>query len=141
MKILLVFSFIISYSLVFSQHQIKGKWLNESKTQIVEIAEVNGVFFGKLVWMQDSLDTYGEYKRDVMNGNAKWRSRKLLGIKVLDKFKWDGNKWDGGEIYNPESGSTYNSVIRLSDNGTLLVKGYWWFLGFLGKTKEWIRVK
>ena len=96
---------------------------------------------GKIVWMQDSLDEYDSPRRDVMNNDAKLRSRKLIGTNILSDYKFDksDNEWESGRIYNFENGNTYRGRMWINSAGELRVRGHWWILWFLSRTKSWTR--
>ncbi|MBP9152876.1 MAG: DUF2147 domain-containing protein [Flavobacteriales bacterium] len=119
---------------------ILGRWMNEKKETIIEIYEENDIYHGRVVWLKDSLDVFGDKLRDVLNSNTKLRSRKVLGTKMLDGFVWDGtDSWRKGQIYFYHSGNEYNGKIMVSPQGELKLKGYYSFLFFLGKTQTWTR--
>jgi uncharacterized protein (DUF2147 family) len=64
-----------------------------------------------------------------------------LGMILLQNLVFDGkNEWENGDIYDPNSGSTYRSKVKLLDAQTLHVRGY---IGIplFGKTMVFSREK
>jgi uncharacterized protein (DUF2147 family) len=118
---------------------ILGTWYTEENKAQIEIYEENGVYSGKIVWLKEPLNEQGKPKTDKENSNKALRSRPIIGMNLLQGFKFNGSKWEGGEIYDPENGKTYSSVIKL-DGKKLEVRG---FVGasFFGKTVVWNREK
>jgi uncharacterized protein (DUF2147 family) len=52
----------------------------------------------------------------------------------------DGDRWDGGTILDPRTGSVYHCRIHLGPDGqTLVVRG---FIGFslIGRSQTWQRM-
>lgn len=148
MKRIFLVHFLLAFSVLTwaktqgSKERIFGYWTNENQDIIIHIFESSGhLLQGKIVWMKDSLDDFGNYKLDVQNADSKLRSQKLLGAIILKNYKYDtANKiWRSGKIYNFETGNTYRSKLWVNENGALSVKGYWWFFSFLGKTKTWVK--
>ncbi|MCS6819221.1 MAG: DUF2147 domain-containing protein [Chitinophagales bacterium] len=150
MQKFLRFLFIIHFGLNFAiaqsnnadKSKITGFWINDKKDIIIHIYEDSkGLFHGKVVWLLDSLDEYGTPRRDVMNNDARLRSRKLIGINILSDYKFDRNdrEWDDGRIYNFDNGNTYRGKMWIHEDGTLRVRGHWWILWFLSRTKTWTR--
>ncbi len=125
-----------------SADAIEGYWLTEEGDYVVNIYEHEGKYFGKVVWLNDSLDMYGEPLRDVMNDIPHRRTKLVVGLDVLLGFKYDGNGyWRSGTIYNFKTGNVYNAKMTIGKDGKLQLTGYYGFLWFLGNTKEWTRVK
>lgn len=121
---------------------VEGYWLNEEGDYIVRIYEKEGKYYGKVVWLKDSLDMYGEPLRDVLNDLPHRRTKFVIGLDLLLGFKYDGhNYWRSGTIYNYKTGNVYNAKMTIDAKGTLKLTGYYGFLWFLGNTKEWTRVK
>jgi uncharacterized protein (DUF2147 family) len=134
LKIVLFISFIVSYSHSYCQipqksEKIIGTWLSEEKDLKVEIFKKGGQFFGKVVWfICDPKTPNMEDFKDTENPNPKFRNRPWLGMQVVDNLTFNGtDTWEKGSIYDPNSGRTYNSVVRLKDINTLIVRGYWGF--------------
>jgi len=124
---------------VFAQDEILGYWMDQDKARIIEIYQANNRFHGRIVWLKDSLDVFGQPLRDVMNNNPKLRSRKVIGLNMLTNYRWDDDVWRKGDIYNYRSGNDYSGKIRINENGDLRLKGYYSLLWFLGRTKTWER--
>lgn len=119
---------------------ILGRWMDEAKETIIEIYEENDMYHAKVVWVRDSLDVFGDKRRDVLNSNTALRSRKVVGTKMLIGFVWDGEaSWRKGQIYFYQTGNEYNGKISVSETGQLKLKGYYSILFFLGKTQTWTR--
>jgi uncharacterized protein (DUF2147 family) len=77
---------------------------------------------------------------DVKNPSKELQSRPLVGIEVLDGFTYKGNGlWVNGEIYDPRTGSTYNSQMTLTDKSKLNIRAFFG-LSILGKTETWTKV-
>ena len=104
----------------------------------------NGKYYGEIIWLKVPKYPDGKEKVDRLNPDEKLSTRKLIGLKLLNDFKYDAseNEWNGGTIYNPSSGKTYNSFIQLDGPDKLKIRGYigaaW--MG-LGKTVHWTKLK
>ena len=125
----------------FAQEQILGYWIDADRERIIEVYEVNGRFNGRIVWLKDSLDMFGQPLRDVMNDDPKLRSRKVIGLDMLTDYRWDDDVWRKGDIYNYRTGNDYSGKMRINEEGDLRLKGYYSLLWFLGRTKTWKRIK
>ena len=62
-------------------------------------------------------------------------------MNLLKDLVFDGkNEWVNGDIYDPNSGSTYRSKVKLLNAQTLHVRGYFG-IPLLGKTMVFSREK
>jgi uncharacterized protein (DUF2147 family) len=150
MKILLFISFLIVnihkdtkvYKIAndASSDKIIGKWLSEERDLKVEIFKKNDHYFGKVVWFfclpeTPNMDDF----KDTENPDPKLRNRKWLGMEVVENLIFNNkDAWGNGTIYDPNSGRKYNSVVRLKDANTLIVRGYWG-IELFGKNLEFHR--
>ena len=84
----------------------------------------------------------GQAKTDLKNDDKSLRTRPILGMTLLTGLKLKGeNKWDGGKIYDAESGNTYACQATLEEGGdTLKMKGYIGF-SWIGRSTTWTRGK
>ena len=113
----------------------------KEKSQIRIYKASNGKYEGEIVWLKEPRYADGKEKMDKNNPEDKLKSRKVVGMKMLKDFTFDAkaDEWAGGSIYNPTSGKTYNSFMKMEGN-KLQVRGFvgksW--MG-LGKTATWTR--
>lgn len=120
--------------------KIVGLWEVGSGKARVLITKYGDKFGGKIVWLKEPTYADGTKKVDKNNPDEAKRTKPLLGYNNLLGFSYKGESdYDGGTIYDPENGSTYNCVISLEDNNTLQVRG---FIGvqLFGRTDTWKRV-
>lgn len=121
---------------------IFGRWA--SNNSILEIGETDGVLHATIVSILDPLYKEGEdgpvgtTRVDLHNPDTALRSRPLIGMNLLDGYRYKDGKWQGS-LYDPESGKTYKSQITLAADGTLQMRGY---IGvpMLGRTAVWAPV-
>ena len=127
---------------------ILGKWWNEEKDAQIEVYSCQGLYCGKIIWLQeanypanDPKGMGGKTKVDRENPDSSQRDRPLLGMNLVWGFAFAGeNLWEGGFIYNPRDGKTYKCKLTLQTPDQLKVRG---FIGIslIGKTNIWTRVK
>ena len=118
---------------------ILGEWYTaENKTVVKIYKNKSDYYFGKIIWMKNPNEENGKAKLDKENPDPKLRSTPLMGLLLLKSFKFDGEKWIGGTIYDPENGKTYKCTMKLTDRNTLDVRGY---IGVsaIGRTTVWKR--
>jgi len=114
--------------------EISGTWFtkgNEAKIGISDCGD--GTPCGELVWFKVA---EGGITTDALNPDPALRTRSLYGSEVFWGFKKKKNKWNGGRIYDAQSGKTYKSKIELKDDGTLKVKGC---VGPICQSQIWVR--
>jgi uncharacterized protein (DUF2147 family) len=69
------------------------------------------------------------------------KDRPLMGLQILWGFTWDGARWSGGQVLDPETGKIYRASLLLAAGGAKLrLHGY---IGFplLGRTQYWLRLE
>jgi uncharacterized protein (DUF2147 family) len=127
---------------------VVGKWLNGEKTAHVEISNVGGKYFGKIVWLKepeypadDKKGMAGQTKVDRENPDPARRKDPVLGLQILRDFAFKSEgRWDNGRIYDPKNGKDYRCKMKLTSPDVLDVRG---FIGIslIGRTDTWTRVK
>ena len=119
--------------------RIDGLWRTQDDKAKVKIYSENGVYSGVIMELKDPLSPDGAEKRDTKNPMSRLRSRPVVGIKVLWGLRNAGrNKWEGGKVYDPESGKTYRCALLLQADGGLKVRGSVGF-SLIGRTRVWKR--
>jgi uncharacterized protein (DUF2147 family) len=93
---------------------------------------------GVLVWLKNALDASGAPVRDAANPDAALRRRPLVGQALISGFRREAaGRWVDGRIYDPDSGRTYRSTMRVAADGTLKVAGC---VLFVCQAQTWTRV-
>jgi len=120
-----------------------GKWMAEGKNLEVEVFKVKDRYAARVSWFDCSAPGSPKMieQLDTENPDPSLRSRSWLGMVVVDDLKYDAqkNEWCGGNIYDPNSGHTFQSVVRMSSPQKLIVRGYWG-IEFFGKSLKFSRV-
>ncbi len=148
-KIITITSFFLLSLIVHAQNKknpadnILGRWMSQKKSGIIEIYKHGAKFYGKLVWIKDSIDNQTKQpKKDKKNPDIKSQSRELKGLVLLNSFQYVGeNNYKEGNIYDPESGKIYSCKMHLSEDlEKLEIRG---FVGIslIGRTESWSRVR
>ena len=121
------------------EDRVAGIWSNEDgKAHIRVFKATNGFYYGKIEWMKNP------EKLDKENPDPEKQTQPLLGQMILKSFEYDADKeqWNGGTIYDPDSGKTYDCFMWFEeDPNVLLIKGYVLGMKFMGKSTKWTSVK
>ena len=59
---------------------------------------------------------------------------------MLSGFKYSDGEYSGGTIYDPQSGKTYKSYMKLDGPDKIKLRGYVG-ISLFGKTSYWMRQK
>jgi len=128
-----------------SEADIAGQWTTAGDKSRVEVTKAaDGTFEGKIIYLSEPNypaddKEAGKPKHDRENSDKSLQSRPIIGLLIMKGFKFDGKKeWNGGTVYDPESGKTYKGKIWMEDNNTLALRG---FIGIslIGRTEKWTR--
>ena len=107
----------------------------------VRTGKIEDKYYCKMVWRREPNDpNAGQQKVHKNNPDTSLRAVPLKGYRMLKDFKYLGkDQWDSGTIYDPENGSTYKCIIKMTNNNTLDIRGY---IGVeaLGRTEVWKRL-
>ena len=133
---LLLFSTLILQANSFANSGpdvILGEWLSQEKDGKISIYKQGDKYYGKISWGK----TPG--RKDAKNPDAKLKNRDLIGLVILQDFKYTGSAWENGKIYDPNSGKTYDCILKVKDNNKVLdIRGYVGVPMF-GRTATWTR--
>lgn len=115
-----------------SANDILGIYWSPKKDAKIEIFLKGQQYHGKFIWLATP-------RKDLKNPSKALQNRDVLGLELLKGFSFDDGVYNGGEIYDPESGKTYSCKMSL-DGNKLKVRGYIGFSLF-GRTEYFERIK
>ena len=122
---------------------ILGKWMTIEGNLKVEVYKQNNDFKAKVIWFKDTDDKSRPMneRRDEKNPDKTLRSRKWIGMEVLRNLRYypDDDEWEDGKIYDSNTGKEWSSVVWMTRDNLLKVKGYWLFK-FISQTKTFKRI-
>ncbi len=138
-NLLIIALLIFSAGMIYGQaDKVTGIWLTEKKgSQIRIFKATDGKYYGKIEWLEEDKD-----RLDVNNPDEKLRSKKVWGMLILRGFSFNALKkqWEGGTIYDPENGKTYDCYMWFDGNDNQLhIKGYVLGMKFIGRETLWTR--
>ena len=128
--ILLIITCIVVSDVVAADNrdEVKGLWA--SPGSIFMVFEEQGRLHGKIIALKDAvyseaedLERAGQVRLDDNNPDQGLKTRTILGLEMFNEYEYESNHWQG-KIYDPESGKTYQSKIKLADDGRLEIRGY-----------------
>ncbi|MER2519879.1 MAG: DUF2147 domain-containing protein [Bdellovibrionales bacterium] len=118
---------------------IFGLWRTQDRDGVIEIYPCSEKICGRFHWLQQETDEEGRPSYDDKNPDAALRARPLCGMAFMGGFSQESEeRYSGGWIYSPRSGSTYKARLTLAGPNALLLHGYI-FAPFLGETQTWER--
>lgn len=109
-----------------ARNEVLGDWRTQGGWATIRIAACASEpvrLCGTIIALRRPNGPDGQPLRDSENPNPALRSRPLVGLPFLIGFRERGGRWIGGHIYDPDSGRTYDSNMRLRPDGSLEVNG------------------
>tara|TARA_A100001037_G_scaffold301339_1_gene330609 strand:+ start:715 stop:1215 length:501 start_codon:yes stop_codon:yes gene_type:complete len=111
-----------------SEHRsVLGFWASTSS--VFSVYAENGTLKAKVVAMKNP-------RLDIKNPKQELRDEPIVGMQVLSHYAFANGKWRG-RIYNPKTGKTYRSSMRIDEEGNLRLKAQ---IAFFSKTKTFLPV-
>lgn len=133
---------VLSLSLFMLPNAVKaggddalGTWFTAKKDAKITIFKCEDKICGKISWLKTNPDDL-----DTKNPDPARRNDKILGKIMLWNFDFNGEKWENGFIYDPDSGDTYKCIMWMEGSGVLMVKGYIGF-SFIGRSETWTKAE
>ncbi|HRZ42474.1 MAG TPA: DUF2147 domain-containing protein [Bacteroidales bacterium] len=118
---------------------ILGNWYTDQSKALVNIYKnKSDIYFGRITWQKNPNEPDGSPKLDKENPDQKLRKNPILGLLILKGFKYEGDRWTDGTIYDPDNGKTYKCTITMENRNTLFVRGYVG-ISAIGRTTTWNR--
>ncbi|TGE24522.1 DUF2147 domain-containing protein [Hymenobacter aquaticus] len=120
-----------------------GIWADDTGETHIEIYRCGDKLCGRLVWLREPQETNtGRPKTDLRNPDPGKRTQLLHHLTVLHSLRYNAgaDRWEDGEIYDPQNGRTYSCYLSLINKDKVEVKGY---IGFalIGRSHYWSRVR
>jgi len=116
-----------------------GIWYDDTGRGAIRISQCGSQLCGHIHWLKSAVNSAGEILHDVNNPDPAARRRPICGMQVFGKLVSNGNgSWEGGWIYDPKVGKSYDVQIRQLSDDALEVHGYAGIKMF-GKTFIWRR--
>jgi uncharacterized protein (DUF2147 family) len=115
----------------------EGHYWNEEKDGIVKLQLTkDGGIEGITIWGETP-------SLDVNNPNPALRDRSLSGIIFLWGFSYQPkkNRWEDGNVYDPDTGKTYSAKLSLEKGGKILKMRGFIGISLFGRTAKFERVK
>ncbi len=103
----------------------------------VRIEEHGGVLTGRIVATTDPADAA---RRCTRCAGAR-KDAPIIGLPIITNLRRDGDRWNGGQILDPETGEVYGCSIRLVDGGSRLVVRGFLGISLLGRSQSWVRAR
>lgn len=123
------------------QDKIIGIWLTSDRKSHISIYKTKDLYHGSVSWVKDSIDpNTSSLVKDINNPDPALRSRNILGLCILNHFKYDSVKknYQGGSFYFPRNGKAYRGKMWLVDSNTIAMRGY---VFMFHSTDLWKRVE
>jgi len=114
---------------VKGQKPIEGIWLTQEGTSKVEIYQKGSQYFGKIVWMDQSM-AKGSNPVDKNNPDKNLRNRSLMGMDIVYNLQKRNGKWYG-KLYAPMRGITSDVVIESQGENKLVLN-----ISYLGFSRQ-----
>ena len=108
----LAIGFAVMCGPVAAQGAVRGKWVNPSKSVIIEIAPCGQVLCGTVVWASEKA------KRDARKG-----TQHLVGTKLLTGMKHSSASLWKGKIFVPDQNFTASAKLKPEGSNHLKVSG------------------
>ena len=119
----------------------EGYWRTAGGHGVIQIARcgADDTLCGRLAWFSIDADDPNPQGLDLRNPDPAKRNRPLCGLTFMYGFKPAGpDRWEGGMVYDAESGNTYNAIMTLRPDGKLDLHGYI-AISLLGRSEIWTR--
>lgn len=120
-----------------------GLWqtVNErgEREALVRIAEVAGELRGSVVQVFSPPAPSANPLCEACSGELK--NKPIVGLEILRGLRWDGERYAGGEVLDPDEGRVYRCSLRLLEGGERLeVRGYVG-ISLFGRSQVWLRAR
>jgi uncharacterized protein (DUF2147 family) len=124
----IIFMLFSAQAVADNRETVRGLWSSDGS--IFKVYELNNALFGQIVALNEPAYTVdenpekaGQPRVDALNPDPNLRSQPILGLHMFKEYQFEDGQWQGS-IYDPESGKTYQSKMKISVDGRLEIRGY-----------------
>ena len=117
-----------------------GYWVTPEGGSVVQIVPCGANLCGQIVGLRTTRKP-GDSPVDVKNPDKAKRNEPLCGLMMMGSLapaKGSTTAWEGGWVYDPDSGDTYKAQMKLDGPDKLDLRGYIG-ISLLGRTMTWTR--
>jgi uncharacterized protein (DUF2147 family) len=134
----LVLLLVLIANVSLASDAIEGVWITADGDGLIELQVQNEQLSGIIAGSLSDPERKNLARYDDLNPDPNLRERPLLGLAIFANLVSSGDQQWKGEVYDPNTGKTYQCTLTLVDTNTLKLRGY---IGFslLGKTRMWTR--
>ncbi len=116
-----------------------GLWIDDTGKGAVRIEPCGNKLCGRIAWLKEPLNAEGQPRIDRNNPDPGKQNRPICGLPILGQLgPLPEGGYDGGWVYDPKVGKSYDVAIELTGPNRLQVTGYKG-VRFLGKSFMWTR--
>jgi uncharacterized protein (DUF2147 family) len=117
-------AFVASAGAALSQDSsaVLGIWATQKNDGKVAIEPCGNAICGRVLDGRQLRENPNQ--TDVRNPDPSLRTRRVMGLHILESYTGGPTEWKGGTIYDPQTGdSTDDTTLTLTAPNTLIVKG------------------
>lgn len=116
------------------------KAVQEGNVSKVRFTKNGNGYKAQIIWLEKDKNPDGTKRTDSKNSNAAKRNTPADQIVLIEKVTYDKNKdvWNGGKVYDPTKGKSFNVEVKFKDAKTLAVKGS---LAIFSQTVYWTKIE
>lgn len=112
---------LVSATAASAAPNVAGNWLTEDRSAIIAVQPCGRQMCGSIAKILKNRP--GKPWTDAHNPDPKLRDRPVLGLTIVSGLNPAVDRWEGGRIYDPQSGKSYKSYIQPNADGSLKVAG------------------
>lgn len=135
----LVVGSILATAPAHATSDVTGIWYDDSGKAAVQLYTCRSGVCGRIFWLRRAVNKAGKPLRDAYNPSPQRRRQPICGLQIIWGVQpQNDGSWDGGHIYDPKVGKSYNVAIEKVNARRLRITGY---LGarLFGKSFIWRR--
>jgi uncharacterized protein (DUF2147 family) len=149
----LLSSVVIDEQKVDDKDLILGNWKPSNGRSVVQMYKGNpnsgedpNKYYGKIVWLLEPNDENGNPRTDTNNDDKEMKKQPVKGLVIVKDMEFeevDGKivSWEGGTIYDPNNGSTYDFQAEIDKKNENIMEGRGYIgVSLFGRTDTWTRL-